>query len=280
MKSRGILFVFLVLLSFGMVSAVSTCGLGVKLINQDPYPAVPGDYVKLVFQIDGLLSSANCGDITLNLIPDYPISLNPGESAVRTFKKVDYIKDYKTSILVPYKVRVGKDALDGKTPIEVMVQSKGDAPFSKTFNLSVKDVRAKFVVYVKNYDYATDEITLEILNIGSSKVEAVSVQIPKQEGIGVKGSNKMIVGDLDSNEYSSASFETHFKNNTKFNIDIGYSDAINVRRTVEKTITFDSSYFTNRKADEKKTGVWTYVLWFLVVGLLGYWGYKKIKNKK
>jgi len=268
------------ILSLTLTTALSTCGLGVKLINQDPYPAVPGDYVKLVFQVDGLLSSTNCNDITFNLLSDYPIALDPGANGTRVFKKIEYIKDYKTSILVPYKVRINKDALDGKTPIEIKVQSRGDAPFSKTFNISVNDVRAKFDVYIKNYDYSTNQMTLEVLNIGDSKIEAVTVQIPKQNTIQIKGSAKVIIGDLDSNEYTSADFEAAFPHNENFKVNISYSDSINVRRSVEKTVTFDSTYFTNRKADKKTIGIWEYVFWLLLVLVIIYWFNKKIKSPK
>jgi hypothetical protein len=50
----GIVFILLFL---EMISAV--CTLNVSMINQDPYPATPGEPVKVVFQINGV-SSPDC----------------------------------------------------------------------------------------------------------------------------------------------------------------------------------------------------------------------------
>jgi hypothetical protein len=274
---KNVTLILLLLFSIGITSAAA-CDLKVKLLNQDPYPAVPGDYIKLVFQVDGL-DSPNCKDITFELLSGYPIEFNPGETGVRTFSKIDYVKDYQTSILIPYEVRLDKDALDGKNPIEARVQSKGDAPIRKTFDLEVEDVRADFEIYVKDYSYTTNEITIEVLNIKEASIEALVVEIPKQDAIKVKGSNRIIVGDLDSNEYTSSDFEAT-PSDGDFKVNLIYSDGINIRRTVEKTVAFDSSYFTERKADQKTTGIGTYVVYAAIIALAGYFIYRRIKKSE
>lgn len=274
---KDVTLVLLLLLSVGFASAA--CDLDATLLNQDPYPAVPGDYVKLVFQVEGL-DSPDCNDITFNLLSDYPIEFDPGESGLRTFKKLNYIKDYQANLLIPYEVRINKDALDGTIPIEARVQSKGDAPITKTFDLEVDDVRAEFEISVKDYNYATNEITIEVLNIEASDIEALTIEIPKQDIIKIKGSNRVVVGDLDSNEYTSADFEASLSDGD-FKVNLIYSDTINTRRTVEKTVTFDSSYFTNRKADQKTApGTGTYIFYAAIILLVGYWIYRKVKKSK
>ncbi|MCK4650261.1 hypothetical protein KAT36_03445 [Candidatus Pacearchaeota archaeon] len=275
---KDVMLVFLLLLSSGFTLAETACDLDVTLLNQDPYPAVPGDYVKLVFQIEGL-DSPDCNDITFNLLADYPIEFNPGESGLRTFKKVDYIKDYETNLLIPYEVRINEDALDGANPIEVRVQSQNDAPLTKTFNIEVDDVRANFEIYVKDYDYATHELTLEVLNIAEADVEALTIEIPKQGSINIKGANRVVVGDLDSNEYTTAEFEA-VPSDGEFKVNMIYSDIINTRRSAEETVNFDSSYFTDRKADKKTIGIGTYIFWAVIVLLIGWWGIRKFQKKK
>lgn len=277
MKEWVILLVLVLSVSF-VVAEDATCKLDVSLLNQDPYPAVPGDYVKLVFQVGGI-DGADCSDITFNLLSDYPIEFNPGESGARTFKRVNYVKDYESNLLIPYEVRINKDALDGTNLIEIRAQSRNSAPVLKTFNIEVSDVRADFEVYVKDYNYKTNEMTLEVLNIGSSDIEALSLEVPKQDSIEIKGANKIVVGDLDSNEYTSAEFEASPLDG-EFKINLIYSDTINTRRTTEETVSFDSSYFTNRKADEKTTSVWTYVIYGLIGVVILYWVFKRRKNNK
>jgi hypothetical protein len=268
----------LLVLSVTIVSADVICDLDVTLLNQDPYPAVPGDYVKLVFQLEGI-DDPDCNDITFSLLANYPIEFNPSESGLRTFKRINYLKDYESSILIPYEVRINKDALDGANPIEVQAQSRGDAPFSKTFDLEIDDVKADFEVYVKDYSYTTNELTLEILNIESSDIEALSVEIPKQDSIIIKGAKRIVVGDLDSNEYTSADFEA-IPSDGEFTVSLTYSDTINTRRTIEKTVTFDSSYFVNRKADQSTTGTGTYIFWAAIAILIIWWIVRRFTKKK
>ena len=275
---KGVLLFFLVYFMISISTAQEFCELNTTLLNQDPYPAVPGNYVKLVFQVKGV-DNSECNDIIFELLKDYPIEFNSGESGIRTFKKVDYLKDFESNILIPYEVRLNNNALDGSNPIKVKFQSAGDPQFSKTFDLEIEDVRADFEVYVKDYDYSTKELTIEILNIEKSDVEALTIEIPKQEKINIKGPNKIVVGDLDSNEYTTADFEATILNG-EFKLKIIYSDKINVRRTVEKEVSFDSSYFTGRVADKKTTSFSTYILGTIIMVLIIYYFYKKSKKKK
>ncbi len=267
---------FLLILSLTITSAA--CDLTTTLLNQNPYPAVPGDYVKLVFQIEGI-NGADCDDISFTLLENYPIKFNPGELGLRKFDKTNYIRDYESSILIPYEVRVDSAALDGANPIEVRIQNKGDAPQIKSFDLEVEDVRTDFEVHIKNYDYSTNELTLEILNIKSPNIEALTVKIPQQQNIIVKGPSQVIVGDLDSNEYTTADFEA-IPSDGEITLELTYSDAVNIRRSITKTVTFDSIYFTNRKADQGTTSTWTYVIYFAIIGGIIYWFYRRRKKAK
>lgn len=273
---RSVMLVLLLLTS-GLATAESICDLNVTLLQQDPYPAVPGDYVELVFQLKGS-DSPTCQELEFQLIEKYPIRFDPGETGLRTFKKVDYIRDFEPRVLVAYKVRIDKDALDGVNEIEVEVKS-GITSIIKEFNLEVDDSRADFEVYIKEYNYKTKEMTLEILNIEESDAEALVVEIPKQDNIIIKGPNRVIVGDVDSNEYTTADFEAT-PSNGEITLKLTYSDAVNIRRTTEKTIIFDSSYFTDRAADQKTTGTGTYIFWAVIVVVLVWWGFKKFSKKK
>lgn len=268
-----ILFAFLFL--FPLVSAV--CTLDVSLINQDPYPAIPGDYVKVVFQIDGV-ENPECGVVNFEVKENYPFTLDPNVSNKVSINAGTYSRKYSSFYLATYKLRVSEDALDGNNPIEVVYSSKFGAELLKEFNINVEDMRADFEVHVKNYDYATKTLTLEILNIEDVEIEALTIEVPKQEGIQVKGANKKVVGDLDSNEYTTADFEMIVPDGeSKINITLFYTDSINVRRSLTKEIVFDSSYFTDRNGDKNKTP-WFWII--LVVAVVSWWLYRRHKKKK
>jgi hypothetical protein len=264
-----------VLSTFGIVTA-ETCSLEVSITNQDPYPAIPGDYVKVVFQIDGL-ENTECGTVTFGVSENYPFYLNPDTANPIVINSGTYQKDYGSFYLAPYKLIVDENALDGENPIEVYY-STGVNNIVKEFNITVEDTRADFEINVKDYDYTTNELTFEILNIKDVDVEALTIEIPKQEGIEVKGANRVVVGDLDSNEYTTADFEAILPTGeTEIKMKIIYTDSINVRREIQKMVNFDSSYFTGRTKDQKSQ---PWALYIIIVLVVAFFIWRRIRKKK
>ena len=279
---KHLLFVSLafliVILSLSNFLAASSCDLSASLVNQDPYPAIPGDYVKLVFQVTGA-QNPDCGVVTIRLLESFPFSLDEG--TLDTYSSSSFFKyDYTSTIVAPYTVRVDKEAIDGENIIELSISSnqKADAGILKRFNVTVEDKRADFEIHVKDYKSATNILTLEILNIGKYDIKALSVEIPKQDKITIKGASKNIVGDLDSNEYTTADFEA-IPQNGEINLIITYTDGINVRRTLEKSVLFDSSYFDDRKSSQTSTPTYYYVIIVIVI-IVAVLLFRRFRKKK
>ncbi|MEN7982451.1 MAG: hypothetical protein ABFQ65_03305 [Nanoarchaeota archaeon] len=278
MKKVVSLFLMLIIFSVGGVLA-ERCNLEASMINQDPYPSLQGDYVKIVFQLDGI-ANTECGLVEFELVNKYPISFDLPEQAKITVDAGTYRKDFSSFLIAPFKVRVDANALDGDNPIEIKYRYSGNEAYeTKQFDLNIKDTRADFEIHVKNYNIATKIITFEILNIGESDIEALTVEIPKQENIVIKGSNRNIVGDLDSNEYTTADFEAAPEDG-EINVKLTYTDSINERRSVAKNVYFNSEYFKGRVADQKSSNTGWYLFILVVGGLIGYYFYRRYKKKK
>jgi hypothetical protein len=276
MKKSVMILYALVLFSF---LASAACNLDATLINQDPYPAVPGDYVKLIFQVTGI-NNPECGTVSIELLEKYPISFDPEDSPIVRASGGVYERDYSSYLVAPYKVRVDKDALNGENKIEVKYGT-GDLVGSyllKSFNLEVENTYADFEIYVKDYDSKTNTITFEILNIAKADVEALTLEIPKQENIQILGSKIEIVGDLDSNEYTTADF-TAIPKQGEIKIKISYSDSINERRILEKNVVFDPEYFLSSE-DKTKRAWYVYLIYAIVIGAVVYYFYIRRKKKK
>ena len=283
-KVFPMLFLMAVLLVIRYISASSdgACILNTSLINQDPYPAIPGDYLKLVFQVNGV-ENPNCGGVSIKLNQAFPFTLDPGATDTFTANAGIFNRDYSSFLIAPYKIRVNEEALDGSNPIEVAVtysQATMKTTILEKFNVEIEDKRADFEIYVKNYDSMTNILTLEVLNIGKADIKSLTLKIPAQENISIKGANTNVLGDLDSNDYTTADFEA-VSNGGKINLEIIYTDEINVRRTVNKPVLFEMSYFKNRKAEQKD-----YTLWYIIspvvlviILVILYRRYKKGKKK-
>lgn len=278
MIKKGVIALVLLLFLVNFVVAVDSCSLDVRLINQDPYPVIPGDYVKLVFQIDGLEEDA-CGDVSIELVDKFPISFDPSEKNKVTVTSGIYERTYSSFLIVPYKLIVDEAALDGENELDILISTKGSQDVLYEFNFTVEDVRADFELFVKDYDVLTNIMTFEILNTGENDVEALTINIPDQENIVIKGANRNIVGDLDSNDYTTFEYEA-ISEGGEIELDVIYTDAINNRRTLTRTITYNPNNFVGRKADENGGNIGLYIGIVVVVVIIVWWLIAKGKKKK
>lgn len=281
MKRSFFVFAFLALFILGIASVSATCVLTPRLLSQDPYPAVPGDYVKLVFQVGGM-ANIDCGEVTFELVPNYPLSFDPGTSPYFTAKGGVYAQNYNSNLIIPYTVRVNSKAIDGNSTIDFKYTPSltSNSSINNYFNLSIKDVKTSFETFVKNYDFATNTMTLEVLNIGKNDVDALAINIPPQENFTVKGPNTNVIGSLSSDDYSTASFEVS-PNKGNLEITIYYNDVTGTRRSVNQTVYFNPDQFRGRKTAGSSSSAWGYIIFFLiVVSVVAYIFYRRHKKNK
>lgn len=276
MKKRLTLFSIMFLFSFTFTTA---CVLDVTMINQDPYPAVPGDYVKLVFQMTGV-ENPDCNRVSIELVEKYPISFDPGEDSIVEVKGGTYLRDFSSYLAIPYKVRLDENALDGENEIEVRfgVGDLGATSKIKKFNIEVQDTHADFELHIDKYSYLNKELTLEILNIANVDVEALTIEVPKQDNIQISGTNRVVVGDLDSNEYTTADF-TAVPMDGEIEVKILYTDQTGTRRELIKSVVFDSYYFSESEESQKQISISYYIFGFVILVLI-IWGVVRRRKKK
>ncbi len=272
---------FLAFVSVFLIGLVGAdCTLTPELINQDPYPAVPGDYVTLVFQLKGVENS-ECGTVDFELLENYPIKFDPNASSKVIVSSGTFVKDYVSYLRVPYKVRLDSNALDGENKIEVRYSSSGNQDISviKSFNITVEDFRTDFEVFVKNYDPSAGKITFEILNTGRNDVEALTIMIESGDNLVVRGPLTNIVGSLDSNDFTTADFEV-LAEEGNIHLTLSYTDSINERRTIEENVFFDPEPFYNKaEAENKKSPTFYVVAGVIAIGILWFF-YRRHKNRK
>ena len=258
----------LALLVTPVFADIGDCNLKASLVNQDPYPAVPGEQVKLVFQIDGV-DNPNCGKVEFTLLEIFPITIEPGTDHTTSINAGGFVRTYENFFLAPYKAIVDKDVIDGEYQIEALIKTDLSEKVAE-FTITVEDTNADFEVSIKDYDNSRNELTFEILNIAESDIESLTIQIEKQENIVVKGSNRNIVGSLDSNEDTTFSFEAT-PTDGEIILEIYYTDITGVRRQLKKTVNYDSNYFADRARDQNGNGTGVYWIVGIVVILLIVW---------
>lgn len=272
-------FAFLFLLSVGFASATKSCTLDMVMLNQDPYPAVPGENVDVIFQITGV-QSIDCGKVSVRLNGKFPFNVAPSNPNYRSIESGTFLRGYENFWLVPYTLKVDENSPEGNNKAEFTLSSRNeDYQVIKEFNINVQEVGTDFEVFIRDYDFSLNRITFEILNIGKNNIEALTIEIPRQENIQVKGANRNIVGFLDSNDFTTANFEA-IPSEGKIDLNIYYTDTINNRRSVSKTVFFEQDYFQGRLRDQKKTSSWFYIAIILIPLLIIYYFYNKRQKAK
>ena len=265
--------------AFMLVSSVDAlgCDITTKLVNQDPYPAIPGEYVKVVFELSGV-NNPSCQGSLFEISPEYPLSSDPGQSLSVDVNQVSLLNNYKQTVLIPYKLRVYRNAVDEDAPLKTKL-SVGTTDSSKYafeyFNITIKDVASNFDVILNDYSYATNNFVLAIINVGKNDAESLIVSIPKQESIKVNGASEKIIGSLSSNDDTSVSFNAVPKTGV-INVVLSYNDETNTRRTFEHSIEFPEGAFENTKTS--KSGSTMYYVIGIVILVIIYFVYRKYKK--
>jgi len=174
-----------------------------EVIHIDKTTLVPGKETSLKFTINNV-GSAPLRDLTFSWINEDKIILPVGSDNT---KYVRYI-DIGDGAELEYQVIADSNAEAGLYSLNL--QLTYDDPSSGT----EKEINTIAGVYVgggTDFDIAFSEsssgtTSFTIANIGSNPAFSVSVIVPQQEGWRVSGSNSMIIGNLNTGDYTVASF--------------------------------------------------------------------------
>ena len=97
---------------------VETSQIEVTLINQEPDPAEPGNYVDVRFKLDNN-GSEEARNVEVEILPEYPFSLDPGRKALRIAGTLQSRQRGDVGVIVKYRLRVNKDAIEGENEIRI-----------------------------------------------------------------------------------------------------------------------------------------------------------------
>ena len=272
--SSKILLIFLVLIiSLSTVSAVSH----VQLMRYDPIPAQAGEYVDVWIKFEN--KGEKLEGAALKFVEEYPFSLDPNENPERDLGTLE-----KGQFSVQkFKIRVDKGAIEGDNIITFDYKECSGCVWDKiTPSLNIIEAHTDFEIVVQ--ELGKEGTSIAIANIGKNPANSITIKIPKQEDIEVKGISSTIIGNLGAGDYTIATYNLkplHSENN--LNVEVHYTDSLGERHTIVKTVPFMSkSDFTEiyNKVNglDQTTG---FSLWFYVtLILLAYIIAKFIKNRR
>jgi hypothetical protein len=316
MKKIFLIFIIASILIVKAASASSSiqppASVNIYFVNQDPYPADPGNYVNLLFKIENS-GNQDANNVTTQLMTQYPFSLDPGVSSINSFGTVRGLGD-EMQYLLKYRLNVDQNAVNGENEIKMeysFTDVNGNLVDAiRTFNITVSDPKTDFGVVAQDTTGGTT--TFGIANIGSNDAFSVIVSIPPQGSFRTSGASSSIIGNLNAGDYTLVSFQVSSAGNatipgnfsrTRGNgsipgnftfaggrnliVDVAYTDKLGIRRTVEKEVAINiNSTFGGSRTTQTSRGISSGMV-YIIIGLVGIIAIvlffvlrKKIRRKK
>jgi len=185
-KNKTMFLVSVLIILGGMLAIEAaipnSADLSVSLISQDPDPVNPGEYVDVRWKVvnDG---SKDADNVVFEIMPGYPFSLNPGESPIQDVGNVWGLQTGEKGIILHYKLRVDKDAIEGDNEIKLKANMKGNVSQTFNFTIRVQTIDAALGIYSSVTDPGMiipgeeSKIKVTLKNLADSVMEDISVKL-------------------------------------------------------------------------------------------------------
>ena len=251
MKKILIGILILIVLSLGVNAQVMTklskyADVRVSFVNQEPDPAEPGKYVDVRFKFENN-GSDQAKDVVIELLPEYPFSLDPGKSAVKKLGALHARQFGETAVIIKYKLRIDKNVVEGENELKLRYKFDGyDWIEPDNFNINIQTHDAILAVDAVSIDKKTLEpgssgiVKIKLANKADSILKDIKVTL----GLGdlplvpIDSTNEKSIYKIDSRQ----SYEFEFKVLAKPNADSG---VYNVPLSVSYLDELGKSYLKN-----------------------------------
>ncbi len=262
----------------------------VEIIHIDKASIVPGKQSSLKFTINNA-GNAPLRDITFNWENKDNTILPVGSDNTRYIKYIDISESFD----LEYQVIADTNANAGLYKLNLYLT------FTDSINGTTKQLSTIAGVYVgggTNFDIVFSESTngetsFSVANIGSNKAYSVSVIIPDQRSWIVSGSNSVIIGNLNSGDYTVASFKLHSSVNSSsetVQMQIAYTDTMGERKVVDKEVKLglqniaaaDGQTAVQGRKIQSQQGSPDYIVYIIGIAVLfiGFTTYQKFRRQK
>lgn len=250
MKKIMIFIAFLMLAGIAS-AAVNTQYFGkapnilVTLTKQEPDPIEPGREFEAAFKIDNNGTTAN--NVLLEILPEYPFSLVPGEPSTRELGIVGTTQSQKQTVIAKFKLRVAQDAGDGYHQIKIRYRNEDSDSWATLENFRIKVQTSDALLGIEKFfsvpavtapgDKA--KLTISLKNYASSSLKNIKVALDIKEGeegsmpfAPVGTSNQRVFPYLEANADLAVVFELLVDSGAvskayKIPLEFAYSDYLN-----------------------------------------------------
>jgi hypothetical protein len=233
--------IILVLMSYTPAVYADLAGstvLSVSLTNYDPNPAIAGNTVDVRIGIQNI-GGTSTNDLMLEVAPEYPFELVPGENAIQDVGIVQgYQADSTANIkIVTYKMQINKDAPAGSYELKVKYYEQGSTDVTqKSLYLDVKSKESAEVIHIDQTMLVPGKQTslkFTINNVGNAPLRDLTFSWANDDKIilPVGSDNTKYIKYIDINNGSDLEYQVMADTNAqpglyKLNLYLTYEDSM------------------------------------------------------
>ncbi|MFH1399872.1 MAG: COG1361 S-layer family protein [Candidatus Woesearchaeota archaeon] len=186
---QTLFLVMLMLLAISVHAASSLDSsqvISISLVNQDPDPAIAGEIVEVRIGVENI-GGQQATNLIVELVPDYPFTLIPGETAVRQIGTMNAYQKGESMKIIKYKVRSDKDTTAGSYELKVKYYEEGSVVATqKSLSVDVQSRESAEIIYIDQVELIPGKITplkFTINNVGSAPLREISFQWENEDDI-------------------------------------------------------------------------------------------------
>ena len=230
--------------AYADLSGVS--GVSVSLVNQDPYPAIAGEIMDIYLGIENI-GGESSSNLIVELEPEYPFSLVPGEPAVqdigtiKSYQKDNYMK------IITYTIKVDSDASAGSYDLTVKYYEQGDSLVTeKTITIDVKNKEMVEIIHIDKTNLVPGKQTslkFTINNVGNAPLKDMTFSWVNEDKIilPVGSDNSKYIKSVDIGESVELDYQVIADSNAdpglyELKLNLSYDDPITYREKEISTI--------------------------------------------
>jgi hypothetical protein len=202
------------------------------------------------------------------------------------------------------EVSVSPSATPGLYPLSTVIQFSDKSGTNQIINSTAGiEIGGETDFDVSLQESTAGTVSLSVANIGVNPATSVAISIPEQDRFSVTGATSVLLGDLNSGEYTMASFQLTSRNVTQnipamgnasqirnvtegnlLKVEISYTDTTGFRQTVQKQVSVTGSLLSTsagqvRTQTRNGLGIWLYVI-IGAVGIIAVVVYFKFFRRK
>jgi LPXTG-motif cell wall-anchored protein len=186
MKGKLLILGIMMLVILQASSVLGLVGLDISLSKYDPYPATPGQTVKVWLLVQNT-GDSDAKDVNIELVPQPPFTLYNQDSALKNISILGAGKDY----LIDYTLKVDNNAVQGTNSLKIIYShSASSGAQEKNLDISVQTKDATLTIDGVKVDPqeiipgSDGKVTITVKNDAPSLMTDLSLKLQLQAIVG------------------------------------------------------------------------------------------------